>query len=149
MWRCYTDVVLKRKQDICQRSCLTSHCVKWGVSRCWNHTIRTCILQEYGHTRTRRVPRHATCAPRVRNRIRSDSDLTRDLEIPMSGYVIETRRVETWKFTYAFRFAANNNIPYIRAHGLSKTCLFHCSENSFTRCSCTEVPRYKTNRSVL
>ena len=26
----------------------------------------------------------------------------------MSGYVIDTRRVETWKFPYTFRFAANN-----------------------------------------
>ena len=32
---------------------------------------------------------------------------------------------------------------------LSKNCLFHCSKNSFTRCSCPEIPRYQTNRSVL
>ena len=44
------------------------------------------------------------------------------MENPISGYVIETWRVETWKFTYTFRFAANNNVPYMRAHGLSKNC---------------------------
>ena len=95
------------------------HCVKWGVSWCWNHTIRTRILREYGHTRTYRVPRHATCPPRVRNRIRSDSDLTRVMGNPMSGYVIDTRRVETWKFPYTFRFAANNNVPHTSAWSVS------------------------------
>ena len=30
----------------------------------------------------------------------------------MSGYIIETRRVETWKFPYTFRFATNNNVRY-------------------------------------
>ena len=29
----------------------------------------------------------------------------------MSGYVIETRRVETRKFPYTFRFAENNGVP--------------------------------------
>ena len=95
------------------------HCVKWGVSWCWNHTIRTRILREYGHTRTYRVPRHATCPPRVRNRIRSDSDLTRVMGNPMSGYVTDTRRVETWKFPYTFRFAANNNVPHTSAWSVS------------------------------
>ena len=55
---------------------LLAHCVKWGVSRCWNHTIRTRIPQEYGQTRTCRVPRHATCPPRVRNRICSGGTVT-------------------------------------------------------------------------
>ena len=64
-----------------------------------------------------RVPRHATCPPRVRNRIRSDSDLTRVMGNPMSGYVIDTRRVETWKFPY--RFAANNNVPYTSARSVN------------------------------
>ena len=66
-----------------------------------------------------RVPRHATCPPRVRNRIRSDSDLTRVMGNPMSGYVIDTRRVETWKFPYTFRFAANNNVPYTSARSVN------------------------------
>ena len=52
------------------------------------------------------------CPPSVRNFLRSNSDLTRRMENPMSGYVIETRRVETWKFPYTFRFAANNGVPY-------------------------------------
>ena len=124
------------------------HCVKWGVSRCWNQTIRTRILREYGHTRTYRVPRHATCPPRVRNRICSDSDLTRAMENPMSGYVIDTRRVETWKFPYTFRFAANNvrytsrvvsQFAYLFSF-LSKKCRLGCSKNSFTRCFCPEIP---------
>ena len=87
-------------------------------SAAWNHTIRTRILREYGHTRTYRVPRHATCPPRVRNRIRSDSDLTRVMENPVSGYVIGTRRVETWKFPCTFRFAANN-VRYTSAWSVS------------------------------
>ena len=91
------------------------HCVKWGVSWCWNHTIRTRILREYGHTRTYRVSRHATCPLHVRNRICSDSDLTRVIGNLMSGYVIDTRRVETWKFPYTFRFATNNNVPHTSA----------------------------------
>ena len=71
-----------------------------------------CILREYGHTRRYRVPRHATCPPSVRNRIRSDSDLNRDTESPMSGYVIKTRRVKTRKCSYTCRFAGNNGLPY-------------------------------------
>ena len=90
----------------------------------------------------------------------------------MSGYVIGTRRVETWKFPYTFRFAANNNgTVYERAVSqfasfvscLSKSCLFHCSKNSFTKCSsrnstvldesiCTlepDFPRYYENRLVF
>ena len=92
--------------------------------RCWNHTIRTRILREYGHTRTYRVPRHATCPPSVRNFIRSDSDLTRGMENPMSGYLIETRRVETRKFPYTFRFAANNGVPYTSARSVKLRLFF-------------------------
>ena len=70
----------------------------------------------------------------------------------MSGYVIETRRVETRKFPYTFRFAANNGVPYTSARSvklcLSKNCFFH-RENSFTKYSCPEIPRYQTNRSVF
>ena len=87
---------------------IIEHSVKWLVSRCWNQTIRTRIFREYAHTQTYRVPRHATCPPPSRNRIRSDSDLTRVMENPITGYVIDTRRVETWKFPYTFRFPANN-----------------------------------------
>ena len=91
---------------------------------------------------------------------------------PMSGYVIDTRRVETWKFPYTFRFAANSNVPYTSTRSvnlrlffscLSKNCLFHCSKNSFTKCSsrnsavldesiCTlepDFPRYYENRLVF
>ena len=92
--------------------------------RCWNHTILTRILREYGHTRTYRVPRHATCPPSVRNFIRSDSDLTRGMENPMSGYLIETRRVETRKFPYTFRFAANNGVPYTSARSVKLRLFF-------------------------
>ena len=166
-WGKFGDNLLKKSTEA-----VTTHCVKWGVSWCWNHTIRTRILREYGHTRTYHVPRHATCPPRVRNRIRSDSDLTRVMGNPMSGYVIDTRRVETWKFPYTFRFAENNNVPYPSAWSvnlrlffscLSKNCLFHCSKNSFTKCSsrnstvldesiCTlepDFPRYYENRLVF
>ena len=83
--------------------------------------MRTRILREYGHARAYRVPRHATCPPRVtrvRNRIRSDSDLVRDMENPMSGYVIDTRRVETRNFPYTFRFASNN-VPYTSARSVN------------------------------
>ena len=65
-----------------------------------------------------RVPRHATYPPSVRNCIRSDSDLTCGMENPLSGYVIETRRVETRKFPYTFRFAANNGVPYTSARSV-------------------------------
>ena len=36
----------------------------------------------------------------------------------MSGYVIETRRMETRKFPYTFRFAANNGVPYTSARSV-------------------------------
>ena len=65
-----------------------------------------------------RVPRHATYPPSVRNCIRTDSDLTCGMENPLSGYVIETRRVETRKFPYTFRFAANNGVPYTSARSV-------------------------------
>ena len=96
----------------------------------FHDTVR--ILRGYRHTRTYRVPRHAT-------------DLTRGMKYPMSGYVIETRRMETRKFPYTLRFAANNGVPYTSARSvklcLSKNCLFH-RENSFTKYSCPEIPRY-------
>ena len=128
------------------------HCVKWGVSQCWNHTIRTRILREYGHTRTYRVPRHATCPPRVRNRIRSDSDLTRVMENPVSGYVIGTRRVETWKFPCTFRFAANN-VRYTSAWSVSLRLSFRVFLKTVfptvVRIVSLGVLVPKTNRSVL
>ena len=37
----------------------------------------------------------------------------------MSGYVIDTRRVETWKFPYTFGFAANSNVPHTSAWSVS------------------------------
>ena len=36
----------------------------------------------------------------------------------MSGYVIETRRMETRKFPYTFRFAVNNGVPYTSARSV-------------------------------
>ena len=71
-----------------------------------------------------RVPRHATCPASVRNRIRSDSDLTRDTENPMFRFVIETRRVKTQKFSYTCRFAANNGVPYATSRS---SCAFFSS----------------------
>ena len=60
----------------------------------------------------------------VRNFICSDSDLTRGMENPMSGYLIETRRVETRKFPYTFRFAANNGVPYTSARSVKLRLFF-------------------------
>ena len=59
-----------------------------------------------------------------RERIRSDSDLARDTENPMFGYVIETRRVKTWKCSYTCRFAANSGVPYTTSRS---SCVFFSS----------------------
>ena len=42
----------------------------------------------------------------------------------MSGYLIETRRVETRKFPYTFRFAANNGVPYTSARSVKLRLFF-------------------------
>ena len=87
--------------------------------------IQTRILREYRQTRTYRVPRCTTCPLRVRTSICSESDLTRDMENPMSGYIIETRRAMTRKFSYTFRFAANYNVPYTSTQSVSLCLSFH------------------------
>ena len=52
-----------------------------------------------------------TCTPRVRNRIFPDSDFFRGKENPISGHLLETRRVKARKLSYSSRFTTNNAVP--------------------------------------
>ena len=84
------------------------HCVKWGVSWCWNHTIRTRIPREYGHPGrivfpdTRRVHRVSgtvfvpigfnPCHGKSNVRIRHWHGACGDLEISDLPQIITYRR---------------------------------------------------------
>ena len=64
----------------------------------------------------------------------------------MSGYVIETRRMETRKFPYTFRFAANNGVPYTSARSV-KLCL--SKKLSFPPCEQFHSAFLSRNSTVL
>ena len=87
------------------------HGMKKDVSWPGNPTIRTRILLEYGQIREYHVPGNATCLQRVRNRIFPDSNFFRGKENPVSGHLLETRRVKARKLSYSSRFATNNGVP--------------------------------------
>ena len=80
-----------------------------------------------------RVPRHAT-------------DLSRSMKNPMSGYVIETRRMETQKFPRTFRSSANNGVPYTSARSV-KLCL--SKKLSFPPCEQFQSAFLSRNSTVL
>ena len=65
---------------------------------------------------------------------------------PISGYVIETRRMETRKFPYTFRFAANNGVPYTSARSV-KLCL--SKKLSFPPCEQFHSAFLSRNSTVL
>ena len=59
----------------------------------------------------------------------------------MSGYLIETRRVETRIFPYIFRFAANNGVPYTSARSV-KLRLWNSPDNFAPSYKCVLSQKY-------
>ena len=51
----------------------------------------------------------------IRTRIFPESNFFRDMEFPISGHVIETRRVKTCKRPYFSRLAENHGVPLMNA----------------------------------
>ena len=58
---------------------------------------------------------HAAYTLSIRTRIFPESNFFRGMEYPISGHVIETRRVKTCKRPYFSRFAENHGVPLMNA----------------------------------
>ena len=58
---------------------------------------------------------HAAYTLSIRTRIFPESNFFRGMEYPISGNVIETRRVKTCKRPYFSRFAENHGVPSMNA----------------------------------
>ena len=58
---------------------------------------------------------HAAYTLSIRTRIFPESNFFRGMEYPISGHVIETRRVKTCKRPYFSRFAENHGVPLTNA----------------------------------
>ena len=58
---------------------------------------------------------HAAYTLSIRTRIFPESNFFRGMEYPISGHVVETRRVKTCKRPYFSRFAKNHGVPLTNA----------------------------------